>query len=368
MLIQYDKNKIREELTEDNIIEILEEFRGHPSRRNSTIISDTICHNRPEEGSHKLYYYTNSKLFKCYTGCENSTFDIFELVIKVVKIQKNLDWDLNEAVRWVANRFGLYGVVQSKESEESVDEEVFASYDRLKDIDAETNEVTLKEYDEDILEKFNYDLRLKPWADENIDEDVMMEAGIGYFLENDQISIPHYDKNNRLIGVRGRTMCKEDAERFGKYTPLHIQKLWYSHPLGFNLYGLNWSKHNIKRIKKAIVFESEKSVLKYISYFGWENNIAVACCGSTFSNYHLQLLLQSGASEIVIAFDRQFKKIGDEEFEKHKKNLMSIRDKYKNYATISFIIDKKLITGYKDSPIDCGKEKFLKLFKERIII
>jgi hypothetical protein len=37
-------------------------------------------------------------------------------------------------------------------------------------------------------------------------------------------------------------------------------------------------------------------------------------------------------------------------------------------ATISFIFDKQMITGYKDAPIDCGKEKFLQLFKERIYL
>jgi NADH:ubiquinone oxidoreductase subunit 3 (subunit A) len=34
----------------------------------------------------------------------------------------------------------------------------------------------------------------------------------------------------------------------------------------------------------------------------------------------------------------------------------------------SLIFDKKMITGYKDAPIDCGPEKFLQLFKERIIL
>jgi DNA primase len=83
--------------------------------------------------------------------------------------------------------------------------------------------------------------------------------------------------------LRGRTLCKKEAELYGKYRPLIINKVQYSHPLGMNLYGINWAKDNIKNIKKAIVFESEKSVLKYMSYFGIENNIAVACCGSSLS-------------------------------------------------------------------------------------
>ena len=47
-------------------------------------------------------------------------------------------------------------------------------------------------------------------------------------------------------------------------------------------------------------------------------------------------------------------------------NLTKIHNKYKNDVKISFIFDKKMITGYKDAPIDRGPDVFLKLFKERI--
>jgi hypothetical protein len=40
--------------------------------------------------------------------------------------------------------------------------------------------------------------------------------------------------------------------------------------------------------------------------------------------------------------------------------------KYKNYVLISYILDRKKITGYKSSPIDHGKGKFLQLYKERV--
>ena len=133
-----------------------------------------------------------------------------------------------------------------------------------------------------------------------------------------------------------------------------------------NLYNLNNSKNGIAKIEKAIVFEGEKSALLYRSYFDPENDISVACCGSSVTNYQIDLLIECGAKEIIIAFDRQFEKLGDDNFKKLTKKLTSIHNKYKNYVNISFIFDKNMITGYKDSPIDCGKETFLKLFKERI--
>ena len=112
----------------------------------------------------------------------------------------------------------------------------------------------------------------------------------------------------------------------------------------------------------------EKSCLMYRSYFGEENDISVACCGSSLTDYQVQLLLDAGAREIIIAFDRQFQEIGDEEFEKLTKKLSSLNKRYKKIVNISFLFDKKKITAYKSSPIDEGPLKFQELYKERIIL
>jgi DNA primase len=79
----------------------------------------------------------------------------------------------------------------------------------------------------------------------------------------------------------------EEAERYGKYRPLMVDRKQYNHPLGMNLFNLNNSKKNISSIGKVIVLESEKSCLQYQTYFGVENDITVACCGSNLSMYHV---------------------------------------------------------------------------------
>lgn len=368
-MINYDKSKIREALRDEDIYDLLVEFGGEPQRSPFGFISRTICHNAdPAGASHKLYYYYNTQLFKCYSGCAESIFDPFELVIKVAKLQWDKEFDLNTAVRWIAQKFGIDGERVEDDEDELEDWKYFADYDRVQDIELKAPTVVLKEYDEEILDKFNYDVKISPWIKEGISQKVLRLAQIGYYPGGDQITIPHFDKDNRLIGLRGRTLCAEEAELYGKYRPLKVNGQWYNHPLGMNLYGLGWNKEHIKIIKKAIVFESEKSVLQYASYFGWENNICVACCGSSLSAQQVQLLLDLGVEEIIIAFDRQFQKIGDEEFKKLKENLIRLRNKYKNYVNISFIFDSKMITGYKDSPTDQGPTKFLQLFKERIVL
>ena len=364
-MVVFDKLEIRNSLTIENIFELLQEWGGEPEFTGFGIISTTICHNEPGEGSRKLYYYENTGLFKCYTGCD-STFDIFELLIKVFDIQKKKVFDLNDAVRYIAFKFGISASYKDEAEDQLDDWKFLNNYDRVQNIELKTNRIELKEYDKTILDRFSYLVNIRPWLNEGISQDVIDYNKIGFYPGGDQITIPHFDPDGRLVGVRGRTLGKEEAERFGKYRPLYIMGQMYNHPLGMNLYNLNNSKENIKIMKKAIVFESEKGCLQYQSYFDFD--ISVACCGSSLSNYQVQQLLDLGVEEIIIAFDRQFQEPQDEEWHHLTKNLRKINDKYKNFATISFIFDKNMITGYKSSPIDEGPEKFLQLFKERIYL
>ena len=367
-MIVFDKSEIRQALGLENIYDLLIEWGGDPEYTEFGILSSTICHNPPGEGSRKLYFYENTGLFRCYTGCD-SAFDIFELCSKVMKIQYDEEFDLNDSVLWVARRVGLSGMIKDDDMGKTLDDwKILSNYSRIQEIELKDNKVTLKDYDKTILDRLNYKIKILPWLDEGISQEVIDKAHIGFYPGADQITIPHYDINGRFVGLRGRTMCKNEAELYGKYRPMKINNQLYNHPLGMNLYGLNWSKNAIGIMKKAIIFESEKSVLKYATDFGWNNNISVACCGSNISSHQIQLLLDCGAQEIIIAFDRQFQEIGDAEFQHLKLNLLKIRTKFKNDVLISFIFDKNMITGYKDSPIDDGKEKFLQLYKERIFI
>lgn len=367
-MINYDKEEVKKALSQNNIFGLLVEWGGNPTRHTSYIASDTICHNKPGEGSHKLYYYFNTGLFRCYTGCEEPSFDIFELYRKISKIQRNEDVDLNTAVRRIADFFQIEGTWVDGDKNELLDWQIFATYDRIQNIEVSDNKITLKEYNKEILSRFNYDIRILPWEKDNISREVMRKAMIGYYPGEDQITIPHFDINNRFIGLRGRTICLEDAEKYGKYRPIKVCGILYNHPLGMNLYGINYAKNNIRLFEKAIVFESEKSVLQYMTYFGFENSIAVACCGSNLSQFQVEELKSCGAKEIIIAYDRQYKEVNDDEYLKWLKKLKGFKTKFSNDMTISFILDQDHILGYKDSPIETSKENFLRLLKERIIL
>ena len=64
--------------------------------KNDIIVAQTVCHGGH---SHKLYYYENTKLFRCYTQCNDGYFDLFQLLMKVNSGHK--DYSLPNAVNYV---------------------------------------------------------------------------------------------------------------------------------------------------------------------------------------------------------------------------------------------------------------------------
>ena len=360
-----DINEIKNQLSLDEIESLLSFLGAEPHKQNDNIIiAKTICHCG---NSHKLFYYNNTKLFRCYTECSD-IFDIGQLIIKV-KHNEGTDITLQQAVIFLKNFFNLVDNKSEDFFNEQRDNQDFQILNRYLENTQNTSSkqiVELKKYDNKIL-NFLPKPRILPWEHEGICNSVIQSHNICYNPASQAIVIPHYDKDNSLIGIRERTLIKEN-EIYGKYRPLYINKHMYNHPLGFNLYNLNMSKNNIELFKKVIIFEGEKSPLLYASYFGKENDISVACCGSNISMYQMQLLLDLGVNEVIIAFDKQFKTIGDDEFHGWIKKLTDINNKYNKYVNITFMFDKWNLLNYKDSPIDKGKEIFLELFKRRFSI
>ena len=357
--MSYSKELVKENLELEDIYSLLEYFNAEPEMYSNYIVSRTICHNGD---SHKLYYYENTQLFKCYTG-SCGTFDIFELVQKVREID-----DLNKAIYFVVNFFNLQSQINEADDDFSIEDwKIFSRYDKINDIEINNEKIELDEYDESVLQYFPQPLII-PWVKEGINKEVCDYMGIRYNPENGVILIPHRDEQGRLVGIRQRTLVQED-EKYGKYRPTKIKGKLCNHPLAFNLYGLDKAKDNIKNMGAAVVVESEKSVLQFMSYFGTASNICVAVCGSSLSKYQFQLLMDAGAHEIIIGFDKDFDEFGTEEYNKVIDKLQKIYDKYSPYTTISFLFDKENNQlGYKDSPLDCGKDKFLYLFRNRVIL
>lgn len=359
---------IKNSLTIEEVKKIVNKLGGDCYfKTNNILICETICHNHiDEEKSHKLYYYSNTKLFKCYTECAD-TFDIFELLIKVQNLNNpNSEITLIKAVKIIESflnkRFNFAQFFLREEADQLISKQ-----EKLISKNKENYEYNFCAYDKKILD-FLDKVVVKEWIEEGISANTQQKYNIHFYAPDGQIIIPHYDINGALIGIRGRYLEDDLCEMYGKYRPAYIHQQLYNHPLSFSLYGLDKTHLNISKYKKAIIFEGEKSVMLYDSYFGSKENISVACCGSSISKQQIDLLLKLGVNEIIIALDRQYKEVNDEENKKYLINIRKLAAKMIDFCNVSVIYDSEHELDYKDSPIDKGKEIFIKLFQKRIFI
>jgi len=348
--IQTIKNRINHE----DIKKIMEEYGAYPNSENDeVIIFPTICHNlNPNEASPKLYYYKNTKMFYCFTECSKS-YDIIDLIITIEKLHGN-NLNFFDAVSYLQDKLQF-----ENEFYEMPQEHIYESikpYYNKKGIKPK-----VEYYNENILNFFEEYLPYE-WAKEGITVQNIHKYDIKYYKSENEVIIPHYDINKRLVGIRIRALNDEDI-LYGKYRPLRLENKIYSHPLSQFCYGLWENKDNIKKTKQAIIMESEKSVLKGEAL---EYNNIVACCGSNISKVQIMQLIQCGAKEIVIAFDREYTNRKDRKNEQYYNKLYSLAKRYNLYCNMSFIFDFENILNEKDSPIDRGIENYLYLLNRRI--
>lgn len=326
-------------------------------RTSKYIICPTICHNPIEEAtSMKLYWYDENKMFHCYTECgENMT--IFELYQKYMSINF-YPVSKQEAIDYVKQFITKFEISSNGERTRKnlIDRKKYESRNQYA---KNTN------YSETIMERF-IPYCHPTWLREGISEQSIKKFGIRFHIKENQIIIPYYDINKNLIGIRCRELEEDKIEDYGKYHPLYFNNIQFSHSLGQNLYGIYENQKTIKRMRRAIIVEAEKSVLLDNTYND-DYSITLACCGHNISKYQINLLTRVlGVSEITIAFDKEYEDVKDEKAEKDKKLLQDICSRYKNHAVFSYIWDKENLLEEKDSPFDKGKDIWEYLYKNRI--
>ncbi len=373
--MQYlDKNYILDSLTIDDVIKICG-LLGSPEYKidnaGNPCFSTCICHGG--DSPYKLIYYhkpgieyenRRHGMFHCYT-CSDS-YDIVELVIRAMRQQgKTYTW--YKALRWIAQVTGkLEYATTSKQDEVKVED--FSWIDRIRSAQKRRKSVpTLSEVNENVLDIFCY-IPHEEWLNDHISREALGRFDIGYYGLANQITIPHFDSNNRLIGVRGRYLDKADIEAIGKYVPLQINGQTLSHPLGSNLYGLHVVKDAILRKKKIMLVEAEKSVLQSYSYFG-EDSFTVATCGSAITLTQIKIILEElKVSEVIYAPDRDYHEADSFEAEVWWQKQLKKVAPLVPYVKVCIVADKKDRLGFKDSPTDRGKEILLELMEEKYVI
>lgn len=359
-----DKDRIKESLSNDDIKLIMSDLGS-----NSPLYGNqyqTVCHGGEK---HKLYYYEDSHEFHCYTDCSEN-MDIYEVVQRAYS-QRGKPISFPEAIQYVAKKTNTYIYVDGNGLKKEA--HVVDDWDWLNRFQKKEKVVSsIPAVNEKVLDVFIH----KPheeWLKE-ISYETQMKFEVCYYCRENRIVTPHRNIKNELIGLTGRALNQEDIDNGKKYMPITVENKLYSFPTIFNLYGLNKTKEAIKRLKKAAIFESQKSVLKCEDYYG-ENNFSVATCSSNISNYHRDLLLDLGVEEVFICSDKFRNKKENEtekdyiaQLENYQEHILKLAKKFSPFTRVYILWDFEDLIGAKDSPADKGKEVLEKLMKNKFEI
>lgn len=362
--MSYDKDKIKESLTEQDIVKILTDLGdgSHKKDNQGNLMFRTGCHNM-NGGSYKLYYYTDSYSFYCYSHC-NQSYDIYSLVMKMKRLRGTV-LDFPQSISYVASitnkhyrsNFNIY-----RDNPYIIDDWDFINSYK---INAKPN-IDLPVYDKTVLEVFRY-LPHRSWLEEGISWKTMKKFDVSYYIKHDRIVIPHFDIDGDLVGIRGRATKQEEVDDGKKYMPLIVGGQLYNHPTAFNLYALNLNKDNIRKYKKVVIFESEKSCMLSEEIYS-EDSFAVAVGGSNISGVQRDILLDLNIESVIIAFDKEYEDSQSKRADIYSRKIKKLAENFLNYCNVYVLWDTTGLLDEQDSPIDKGKEVFEKLFDEKIEI
>ena len=223
----------------------------------------------------------------------------------------------------------------------------------------------------------------------------LIDFNVAYYPKRGTIILPHHNINGEIVGLYERSFAPTQEEMrkiFGygpgewiegksawaaihyapksKYMPLwkegkyrDKEKPCWSFPNSRNLYGLHKAKEAIRESGKAIIFEGAKSVMLAHAY-GYPFAVASHTFGASES--HLAMLIQAGAKEIILAFDKQYKAPEGREWDTYEQRTQRLAGRVRRFVKVSRICDREgAFLGYKDAPIDNGKDAFETLFASR---
>ena len=224
---------------------------------------------------------------------------------------------------------------------------------------------------------------------------------VAYYPKRGTIILPHHNINGEIVGIYERSFAptKDEMEKIfqyskhewidnkeiwkaihyapkSKYMPLWKEKKYrdkniekdytWSFPNSCNLYGLHKAKEAIRESRKAIIFEGAKSVMLAHAY-----GYPFAVASHTFGAHenHISMLIQAGAKEITLAFDKQYQEPQGREWDIYEKRTRGLADRVGRFVKVSRICDREgAFLGYKDAPIDNGKAAFESLFESREVL
>ena len=333
-----DAQTIKEYIFSNNKIEIVLENLGMHHiqwhNRNEYITCGMPDGDNP---SSTVVYCDNSFfMVKAYTRDIVDPYGISDIISLVSFINKTI---FTQSINWLCELFGLDYYVESISDDPTLG--YFKTFDLLMKPKASL-EVQLKPIPEETLKAY------LPWDntifyEDHIDWKTQAEFELGLDVFSHRITIPIRDEMGRLVGVKGRRAWDVVDEWNPKYIYLH------QCAKSRICYGLYKTLPYIREKNEIIVCESEKGVMQLWSY-GYRNCVAVG--GHSISQQQQDLIIQSGAATIIIAFDKD---VDEETVRKEVENLSL-------YRRVEYILDFNNILEEKESPMD-NPNKWIDLYE-----
>lgn len=359
----------------------------------------TLCHGGTH---HKAYLDPERKIIYCFSGCPKKGVMVHTWVKRALKLKyaqqakdlienwldgQGLDYDFEDGNAWEGagnrqQRGKPFDLTQPIEMVQGIDPSIIAElYSRF-----DTTPQTLA--------------RLCWHHQDGIPVEQLVAFQVACYPEHSTIILPHHNANGEIVGLYERyfgplrkevkelyqewnniaganVMVKADYDTIyatpkSKYMPLMRDKKYitedkccWSFRNSLNLYGLHRAKEAIRQTGKAIIFEGAKSVMLAHSY-GYPFSVASHTYGASLN--HIAMLIQAGAREIILAFDKQYKDFDGVEWVIYEMATTDFSQQFKGHVTISRIVDKSNMLQYKDAPIDQGKEIFESLYSNREVL
>lgn len=322
----------------------------------------TGCHNKdPLQGSPKLLFYPDSGVFQCLTHCACNR-DIIGLTQARLALLSQPS-SFMDAINFILSATGKSTESVQRISKPNVYdwESQFEKFVRFKRTGS-----SLPVYDKAILDQLDKSLPVE-WINQGISVETMLKYQIGYYARSNSTTIPVFDKQGNLCGIRTRNWNPEDIER-AKYIPMTLlDGTCYKFDTNQLLYGINWNWPSIEASKQVFICEGEKGVLKLDTWFG-NKSCAVAMFGSSLGIKRRNDLIQLGVNDVVIVADCDFIGGNEQDFKDWQHKIQRQVDLWTGYAQVSVMWDDGKLLGPKDNATDKGVDIWNKMYEEREIV
>ena len=199
---------------------------------------------------------------------------------------------------------------------------------------------------EDYMERYERrEDKLLEWTKEGISMRSLDRFQVRYDGVSNRLVYPIRNYDGKIVNIGGRTLDPDFKEK-------EIRKYTYFFPWGTvdTIYGIAENQNEIAKNREIILFEGCKSVLLADS---WGIGNTGAILTSHLNPSQMKILAKLGC-RVVFALDKDVDPTLD-------KNIRTL----KSYVNIEIIRDTQGLLSDKDSPVDKGKETFLKLYGER---